>query len=123
MKPTILNLYNNLPETTSHECFTPLLQTQGILIERIVSNGQSTAKDTWLEQEQHEWVIVLQGSAALQFEGESETKYMGTGDYVEIPAYCRHRVECTDSTQNTVWLAIHFNDVAESKNADINQTT
>jgi cupin 2 domain-containing protein len=32
---------------------------------------------------------------------------MGPGDWLEIPARCRHRVAWTDPNQETVWLAVH----------------
>jgi cupin 2 domain-containing protein len=53
-------------------------------------------------------VILLKGSAALQFEDEPATWTLREGDYVLIPARKRHRVEWTDPQQPTVWLAIHF---------------
>jgi cupin 2 domain-containing protein len=33
---------------------------------------------------------------------------MKPGDYLDIPAHRRHRVEWTDPAQPTVWLAIHY---------------
>jgi cupin 2 domain-containing protein len=30
------------------------------------------------------------------------------GDHVVIPAHRRHRVEWTDSTEKTIWLALHY---------------
>jgi cupin 2 domain-containing protein len=30
------------------------------------------------------------------------------GDYMMIPAGCRHRVEQSDASQKTVWLAVHI---------------
>ena len=56
----------------------------------------------------NEWVIVLKGSATLQFEQEPAARSLGVGDYVFIPARKRHRVEWTEPQQPTVWLAVHF---------------
>ena len=53
-------------------------------------------------------MIVLKGSATLQFEDEPSTRALGEGDYVFIPARKQHRVEWTDPQQATVWLAVHF---------------
>ena len=61
-----------------------------------------------LRREQAEWVLVLRGSAQLQFEGQAEAVELGPGDYVLIPAHCRHRVQWTDPRSPTVWLALHF---------------
>jgi cupin 2 domain-containing protein len=33
---------------------------------------------------------------------------MKAGDYVEIPAHTRHRVEWTDPDEDTVWLAVYY---------------
>ena len=33
---------------------------------------------------------------------------MGPGDWVNIPARVRHRVEWTDPKQKTVWLAVFY---------------
>jgi len=30
------------------------------------------------------------------------------GDRLAIPAHVRHRVEWTDATEPTVWLAVHY---------------
>jgi cupin 2 domain-containing protein len=77
-------------------------------IERIISQGQASAPGFWYDQTWNEWVIVLQGSAALRFEDEGAGRTLGTGDYVFIPARQRHRVEWSDPRQPTVWLAVHF---------------
>ena len=53
------------------------------------------------------------GGAAVRgrgvvLEGETEVRVLRPGDYLLIPAHCRHRVEWTDPEQKTVWLALHF---------------
>jgi cupin 2 domain-containing protein len=53
-------------------------------------------------------VIVLAGSAGLMFEGEAATRTLRAGDYINIPAHRRHRVEWTDIDHPTIWLAIHY---------------
>jgi cupin 2 domain-containing protein len=45
----------NLPD----ELFTTLLEANNVRIERIVSHGQSSPKDVWYHQNQHEWVRFL----------------------------------------------------------------
>jgi cupin 2 domain-containing protein len=35
---------------------------------------------------------------------------MKPGDWVEIPAHVRHRVESTQAEPPTVWLAVHRKD-------------
>ena len=46
----------------------------------------------------------------LRFADEDEPRHLGPGDWVDIPAHCRHRVEWTDPDQPTVWLAVHSRD-------------
>lgn len=102
------NLFNPHPACTATEHFDELLARSGLCIERIVSHGQSSPEDFWYDQPQGEWVLVLSGSAGLRFEHEASARVLKPGDFVEIPAHCRHRVEWTDNTQATVWLAVHF---------------
>ena len=84
-----------------------LLDDAGLTLERIVSTGQATPPGRWDDQERDEWVVLLRGSAALRVEGEPDPLVLGPGDWVEIPAHCRHRVEWTDPAGPTVWLALH----------------
>ncbi len=55
-------------------------------------------------------MVLLSGAARLLFEGEAAARELRPGDYLLIPAHCRHRVEWTDPEQTTVWLAWHFQD-------------
>jgi cupin 2 domain-containing protein len=90
------------------EAFSEIFAQRGLKIERIISLGQASPPEFWYDQACNEWVIVLKGSATLQFEDEPATRALGEGDYVFIPARKRHRVEWTDPQQPTVWLAVHF---------------
>ena len=62
----------------------------------------------WYDQEQSEWVLLVEGSAALEFEGHPEPVELRRGSYLNIPARARHRVAWTDPARKTVWLAIHY---------------
>jgi len=35
------------------------------------------------------------------------THTLGAGDWLHLPAHCRHRVVWTDAAQPTIWLAVH----------------
>jgi cupin 2 domain-containing protein len=94
--------------TGDEEEFTALLARPGLKIERIVSRGQASPPGFWYDQQENEWVIVLKGSARLRFGGEPGERTLYAGDYVFIPAGKRHRVEWTSPTEQTVWLAVHF---------------
>lgn len=102
------NLFANIPTHLADERFDTLLTRPGVRIERIVSTAHASAPDFWYDQPQDEWVCVLAGSASLIVEGETQPRVMQPGDWLELPAHVRHRVEWTDAAQPTVWLAIHI---------------
>jgi len=100
------NVFATLPANLPEELFTTLLQTTGIRIERIVSQGHQSPDGFWYDQPTGEWVIVLNGAARVDFEGH--TVEMGPGDYVDIPAHTKHRVAWTTPDEPTIWLAVHY---------------
>jgi cupin 2 domain-containing protein len=100
------NLFAELPPNLPDELFTTLLDRSNVRIEQIVSHGHASPKDFWYDQEQSEWVIVLKGAARLQFEdGLVEMK---VGDFINIPAHRKHRVEWTTPDEPTIWLAVLY---------------
>ncbi len=109
---TTNNLFSRLPQDLSSEVFETLTEGSNVRIERIVSNGHNTADNQWYNQDDHEWVILLQGSATIRFADSNVTNssltHLSPGDYINIPAHTKHRVESTDCDGITVWLAIHY---------------
>ena len=101
------NIYAGVAPDPTREIFTTLLAGPGVRIERIVSIGQASPPGVWLDQPQGEWVLVLEGSAGLEIEGEVAFLRLERGDYVWLPPRCRHRVAWTDAGRTTVWLAVH----------------
>uniref|UniRef100_A0A832H2W3 Cupin domain-containing protein n=1 Tax=Oscillatoriales cyanobacterium SpSt-402 TaxID=2282168 RepID=A0A832H2W3_9CYAN len=101
------NIFEELPGNLEMEVFEILASSDTTKIERIVSKGHTTASGKWYDQDRHEWVIVLQGEALLIFE-DGESMRLTQGSYVNIPAHTKHRVDWTDPTQETIWLAIHY---------------
>ena len=104
----IKNLFADISEFVPEEVIEVLLKTENFRLERIVSDGQATPPGEWYDQESHEWVLLLKGSAGLRFAGELEIRVMRSGDALHIPAHLRHRVEWTESGVKTVWLALHY---------------
>ncbi len=102
------SLWGELPDRASQETVDVLAEGIGVRIERIVSTGQVTPPGQWCDQDLHEWVVLLRGRAALSFEGTPDILTLEPGDHVTIPAHRRHRVEWTDPSQPTVWLAVHY---------------
>jgi cupin 2 domain-containing protein len=101
------NLLDNIPANVAEEVITTVLQSNGLRIERIVSQGQASPPGFWYDQDDSEWVIVVEGNATVQFEGEEPVE-LQRGSYLNIPAHRRHRVTWTDPQQKTVWLAVHY---------------
>ena len=102
------NVFENLVPTCSDEQFDSIIQADSIRIERIVSNGHSSAANFWYDQSENEWVIVLQGSAEIRFAPQESNHLLTPGDFLNIPAGQRHRVEQTSHDQPTVWLAVFY---------------
>lgn len=103
------NIYTPLPDAHGDEVFTTLLTHSGLKIERIVSHGQVTPAGEWYDQHEHEWVLLLQGAARLEF-ADGRTISLSPGDHINIPAHCRHRVSWTLPDQHTLWLAVFYGD-------------
>ncbi len=105
---TVGNIFSDIPKQIPDELFEMLAEAAHCKIERIVSKSHSTPDDYWYDQEKNEWVMILKGSAGLLFEGSYDIVVMNAGDYVNIPAHRKHRVQWTDPKEETVWLAIHY---------------
>jgi cupin 2 domain-containing protein len=101
------NLFD-LPKRSHQEQLIDLLKRPSVRIERIVSTGQASPPGFWYDQAQGEWVAVLAGEARLRFEDEPAARTLRAGDFVDIAAHRRHRVEWTHPSEPTVWLAVHY---------------
>ena len=109
--PLPSNLFADIPSHLPAELFTTLLDASHVRIERIVSHGEVSPDGCWYDQPQHEWVVVLQGAARLQF--EDRVIELRPGDFVHIPAHRKHRVAWTTTAEQTVWLAVHHGSDSE----------
>ncbi|MCG6868894.1 MAG: cupin domain-containing protein [Gammaproteobacteria bacterium] len=102
------NLFESIPEGLTEELTEVLTGSGNVRIERIVSRGHASPEGFWYDQAQREFVLLLRGSAALEFEGREAPIEMGPGDFLVIDAHRRHRVTRTARDGDTVWLAVHF---------------
>src|ERR1051325_2591529 len=106
----IKNIFDELPQHLPKEIVQTLIRAADVRIERIISHGHGSPADFWYDQPQHEWVIVLKGAAKLQFEdGMIEMK---PGDFINIPAHKKHRVDWTTPDEPTVWLGVRYGEPA-----------
>lgn len=104
----IENLFENIKIDKKAEQFISLFENKNIKIEKIVSNGQISAKDFWYEQEENEFVLLLDGYAIIEFEDEQIE--LNKGDFINIKSYKKHRVKYTCEEKPTIWLAIYYKD-------------
>lgn len=114
LAPPMRNLFSDIPgkpadpSNPADEIVEVIAQSPHVRIERIVSTGQASPEGFWYDQDEAEWVIVLQGEARLRFENQEPTLHMRRGDYVLIPPHTKHRVEWTTPAESTVWLAVYY---------------
>jgi cupin 2 domain-containing protein len=100
------NLYDDVPSELPQEVMQTLLAAESLRIERIVSHGHASPPDFWYDQAEHEWVLLLAGAARLQWDdGFVDLK---PGDFINIPAHRRHRVDWTAPDGLTIWLAVFY---------------
>jgi len=101
------NLFKTIPRDLPEELYETLCRSNDVRIERIVSKGHKSAEGFWYDQDENEFVVLLKGKARLLFEG-GETLDLEAGDYLDIKAHVRHRVEWTSSEEEAVWLAVFY---------------
>jgi cupin 2 domain-containing protein len=89
------------------EVFIDLFKSNNCLVEKIISTGQATPENEWLEEDSDEWVVLLQGDSEINFLS-GENFQMGKGDYLLIPSNTKHRVERTSKNPPCIWLALHI---------------
>ncbi len=102
------SLFSMIPNNLPEELFTTIIEKEGVKIERIVSDGHRSDPDFWYDQDMNEFVLIVQGSGTIQFQGQREPLTLSVGEYVFIPSHTKHRVVSTEMNAKTIWLAIHF---------------
>lgn len=109
-----MNLFTIPADRPAVEFFERVAGGDDVLVERIISTGQSTAPGEWLDEDRDEWVAVLQGEAELSF-ADGARVALAPGDHVLIPARTRHRVERTSAEPPCIWLAVHARALGTSR--------
>jgi cupin 2 domain-containing protein len=102
------SLFDDIPDPLLEERFDTLCAAKGARIERIISRGHASPEGFWYDQDHHEFVLLVRGGAVLRFKDEEQAVALGPGDYLTIGAHVKHRVEWTDPTRDTIWLAVHY---------------
>jgi len=100
----MMNIFNlpNLP--LSEELVTLLAENGNARIERIISTGQTS---DWYDQDETEFVILLEGNAAIEYASDKSVA-LSKGDTLLIKPHERHRVSYTSTEPACVWLCIFY---------------
>lgn len=101
------HFFAGIPTHLDSELVDVILQGDTVRVERVVSQGHASPDSGWYDQEQGEWVILLQGEAVIAYPGGAEVRLVA-GDHVNIPAHVRHKVKWTAPGVKTVWLAVFY---------------
>ena len=102
------NIYKEIPAELPEEFFETFAETDNIRIERIVSRGHVSQGGYWYDQPWFEWVLLLNGTAKIEFEDPHEVVELSAGDHLNIPIHCRHRVIETSANPDAVWVAVSY---------------
>jgi len=101
-----MNLYD-LPGLPMADELTSLLVNEStIRIERIVSTGQVSG---WYDQDETEFVVLLQGNAEIEFDN-NRIVTVSRGDTLLIQPHERHRVSYTSTDPPCIWLCVFYQD-------------
>ena len=101
------NLFKDIPARFTDEFFETLVSSENMLIERIVSQGHTSPDTGWYDQDRNEFIVLIEGAARLELD-DGHIEELAPGDWLDIPARCRHRVAWTPADTATVWLAVHY---------------
>ena len=96
-----MNLYAFERPKEGGETETVLYESPCVGIRRIVSN---LARTQWYDQHDDEWLVLLEGTALLEFEDGAPVQ-LHRGDTLLIAAHRRHRVAQTSA--DALWLTVH----------------
>jgi cupin 2 domain-containing protein len=101
-----MNILSSIPASLPQELSEILVQARTVRIERIISHGHASPAGFWFDQDQHEWVLLVRGAARVRF--EEEVRELKPGDWINIPAHQKHRVDWTTPDEPTIWIAVYY---------------
>ncbi len=61
-------ILSDVPSSIPDEIFNDIIATENVRIERILSHGHSSPEQGWYDQDENEWVMVLEGQGVIEFE-------------------------------------------------------
>lgn len=99
-----MNIFDIPPLPLKEEQINILAQNENVRIERIISRGQVT---DWYDQNETEFVVLLDGNAKLEFENNN-ILILNKGDSITIKPHEKHRVSFTSVEPPCIWLCIFY---------------
>ena len=99
-----MNIFDLPKLPLDHELITILAENKNVRIERILSTGQTSG---WYDQEETEFVILLDGMAELAFEN-SGCVTLNKGDTLVIHPHQKHQVTYTSTNPPCNWLCVFY---------------
>ena len=79
-------------------------------LELILSCAASSPEGFWYDQDDHEWIVLIKGSARMQLKDPDAWVDLSVGDQLHLAPHRLHRVERTDPHPGTIWLALFWNE-------------
>lgn len=101
---------NNIFDSENHdnninqEIIENLFSNEKIKFEKIISNGVCSPISFWYDQDENEFILIIDGNAILEF--EDGILKMKKGDYFIIKAHLKHRVKWT--SKDCLWFCVFF---------------
>ncbi len=102
------NILKNIPKNLADELVDILAEGKNFRLERVVSKGHTSPKGFWYDQVENEFILLLKGEAEVLFKDDAKPIRLSEGDYINIPAHKKHRVEWTDPEIETIWLVLFY---------------
>lgn len=99
-----MNIFQLPPLPLDKEVITVLTEGKDLRIERIISTGQTSK---WYDQEEREYVILVQGRASLEFKDKAAV-HLKAGDCLFLAPHELHRVSYTSTDPPCIWLCIFW---------------
>lgn len=75
------NIFKQIEDNFDSEIIDSIVNSDNIRIEKIVSKGHISPEGFWYDQEENEFVLLLQGEAALEFDNKNIV-HLKRGDYL-----------------------------------------
>lgn len=98
-----MNIFDVKKFDKTKEIVEILKENENVKIEKIISTGQTT---DWMEQEEEEFVMLIQGEAIIEYENKMQE--LRAGDTVIIKKNEKHRVAYTSKNPSCIWICIFY---------------